>query len=149
MIELTPQHWFIQGFNFVQVLLITYSLTFLKIMIEIRLVRVGFDFTEWLWKMFVKMVGLFSSPRAQKLTLFYESGNSQRDKLIQRLKKLGNVGLFALGATPFVPSIGFFGATLYNLERIHQPIYKINNISFICLFGGWLIKMSVAVYLAR
>ncbi len=147
VIELTPSAWFEQGLNLFEVLFISWGLTFLRVMIEIGLVRLGFGVGELILGWLMKLIKLMSPNLAERLNNFYERGDGKRTRFMSWLKSLGNVGLFMLGLLP-LPYSGALGAIIYNLEQIHKPWYNIANLSFVCLLGGWLVKMTVFVWLA-
>ena len=143
LVETTPLTWQQMGMNFVQNIIVTFALYTVRLIVEASLIRLlGYGLGEAA----INVAKRLSPARYRAKFDFLHKHPKPRwlTRHVDVLKKLGYLGLFLAGWIP-VPVLGMSGPIIYNLERLHKPWYRFDNLAFACLLGGGLMKMTLIV----
>jgi len=161
-IELTPRYGFAAGLSLKYIIIVAALVMVIKVVVELIIIRVGFDFVAWLVKhyhIFTTRVTtnsvIITSRLFRRFRIVYLRKTSTvrnkfrllKDWLYSLLSGLGLFGIFLAGLLPLPTGLAIIGPILYNAiaEKKHYKWYQYNNWYFILFLLGCEIRMFLAV----
>ena len=152
LVEYTPKQLQEFGCTLPEIIWLTVVIYLIRTIVEVVIIRLGIDIVE----VFIKFI-------AEKIKKIFKldnkidnnnwlvrlwgrvviNHNQTKDKVINFFRMADDFGILVSNAIPFMPTS--IPALLYNLRRHKSPWYKFNNLSFVALIVGGIIRIAIVI----
>ncbi len=175
LVEYTPQQLKEFGYNIYQIIIISLLIYLARTLVEVIVIKLGIDLVDLAIKFIARKIkdlifyikGLIYSVRLRVdgqlvkdrvivknsssrwllnlVSRFLRNHNNTKEKIVKFFKVADDLGIFISNSIPLMPTS--IPVLLYNLRQYKNPWYKFNNISFLALIAGGIIRMLIVIWL--